>query len=53
MHSDLAVIEPILKQPTNPGATVDAIQSTSSILFSENYPKKSFLALLVSGGHTE
>ncbi len=25
----------------------------SSILFSENYPKKSFLALLVSGGHTE
>ncbi len=25
----------------------------SSILFSENYPKKSFLTLLVSGGHTE
>ena len=25
----------------------------SSILFSENHPKKSFLALLVSGGHTE
>ena len=24
----------------------------SSILFSENYPKKSFLTLLVSGGHT-
>ena len=25
----------------------------SSILFSKNYPKKSFLTLLVSGGHTE
>ena len=25
----------------------------SSILFSENHPKKSFLTLLVSGGHTE
>jgi len=25
----------------------------SSILFSENYPKKPFLTLLVSGGHTE
>jgi len=25
----------------------------SSILFSENYPKKTFLTLLVSGGHTE
>jgi len=25
MHSDLAVIEPTRKQPTNPGATVDAI----------------------------
>ena len=25
----------------------------SSILFSENYPKRSFLTLLVSGGHTE
>ena len=25
----------------------------SSILFTENYPKRSFLSLLVSGGHTE
>ena len=25
MQSDLAVIEPTRKQPTNPGATVDAI----------------------------
>ena len=32
MQSDLAVIEPTLKQPTNPGVTVEAITSISSIL---------------------
>ena len=53
MQSDLAVIEPTRKQPTNPGATVDAIKSISSILIfdsskalskSKVYNSKCFLA---------